>query len=676
MKGLYRNLALSGIRGSRRTYLPYLLACSGMIMMYYIVAYLKTSDMLVYVPGGMNMKAFLKMGTDILTVFSLIFLFYTHSFLIRRRKKEFGLYNILGLGKRNIAAVLFIETLIIAAITIAAGLFFGILFSKFAELAMIRVLNIEASFDFSISFVSVRATAVLFLAIDGIIFCDTLRQIQLTDPIRLLHSESYGEKPPKANWLLALAGVILLGAAYYIAVSIQDPVSAISFFFLAVTMVILATYLLFMAGSVTLCRLLQKNRRYYYRTNHFISVSSMSYRMKRNGAGLASICILCTMVLVMLSFTTCLYSGLEHTLRVFYPRNVCIDLNSADSAGLSAAGEEIRRETEAVFGEYGVSAENVLSLRFGTVTGVLSGDTVYAARSNDASAIDSTYMLYLVPYEDYCRLTGEDAALGPQETVMYITDGTAYPYDEITLEGCGSLSVTAQTRDFAPYRIDTTEIVPSIYLFVSDFDAFTDTVRTSFPDKGIPLETHWFSGMDLSADDDLQSAVTASLSERLSVLLEGRSDAYVLAVDCVANSRATYTGLYGGCFFLSVMLGTVFTIAAVLIIYYKQVTEGYEDQARFTIMQKVGMTRKEIRKSINSQILTVFFLPLLTAGLHLCFAFPLLQKILRIFSVTDRSFLITVTCVTYLVFALFYVAVYRITSHSYYRIVADMKTGR
>lgn len=676
MKGLYTNLALAGIRGSRRTYLPYLLACGGMVMMYYIVAFLKTSSTLAAVPGGMDMQTFLKMGTDILTVFSLVFLFYTHSFLIRRRKKEFGLYNILGLGKRNIAAVLFIETLIIAAITISAGLFFGILFSKFAELAMIRVLNIDVSFGFSISLVSIRATVILFLAIDGIIFCNTLRQIQLTDPIRLLHSENYGEKPPKANWLAALIGLVLLGAAYYIAVSIKDPVAAVTYFFLAVAMVILATYLLFMAGSVTLCRLLQKNKKYYYRTSHFISVSSMAYRMKRNGAGLASICILCTMVLVMLSFTTCLYAGLEHSLRIFYPRNICIDLSASEKESLSDAGNEILLETDAVLNEYGVSAENAIDTPVSVATGVLEDDTVSPVRRNDASALDHTYQIYLISYDDYSRLTGDTAPIGPQEAVIYMTDGASYPYDTITLQGCAPLSIARETSSFEKYRIDTTQIVPSIYLFISDYDQYVSSVETSFASEEMPLETHWFSGFDLSVSDERQSEISAALSERLSALFEGRSDSYVLGVGCVADSRSSYTGLFGGCFFIGVLLGTVFTIAAVLIIYYKQVTEGYEDQSRFAIMQKVGMTKQEIRKSINSQILTVFFLPLLTAGLHLCFAFPLLHKILKVFSITDLRFLITVTSVTYIVFALFYVAVYRITSHSYYRIVADLKTER
>lgn len=676
MKGLYTNLALAGIRGSRRTYLPYLLACGGMVMMYYIVAFLKTSSTLASVPGGMDMQTFLKMGTDILTVFSLVFLFYTHSFLIRRRKKEFGLYNILGLGKRNIAAVLFIETLLIAAITISAGLFFGILFSKFAELAMIRVLNIDVSFGFSISLASIRSTVILFLAIDGIIFCNTLRQIQLTDPIRLLRSENYGEKPPKANWLVALIGLVILGAAYYIAVSIKDPVAAVTYFFLAVAMVILATYLLFMAGSVTLCRLLQKNKKYYYRTSHFISVSSMAYRMKRNGAGLASICILCTMVLVMLSFTTCLYAGLEHSLRIFYPRNICIDLSASEKESLSDAGKEILQETDEVLNEYGVSAENAINTPVSVATGVLEDDTLSPVRRNDASALDHTYQIYLISYDDYSRLTGDTAPIGSQEAVIYMTDGASYPYDTITLQGCAPLSIARETSSFEKYRIDTTQIVPSIYLFISDYDQYISSIETSFASEEMPLETHWFSGFDLSVSDEKQSEISAALSERLSALFEGRSDSYVLGVGCVADSRSSYTGLFGGCFFIAVLLGTVFTIAAVLIIYYKQVTEGYEDQSRFAIMQKVGMTKQEIRKSINSQILTVFFLPLLTAGLHLCFAFPLLHKILKVFSITDLRFLITVTSVTYIVFALFYVAVYRITSHSYYRIVADLKTER
>lgn len=300
-KGFYSRLAWTGMRKNKKLYTPYILTCIGMVMMFYIVSFLAGSDVLKSMAGGDVMQSILGLGCGVIGVFALIFLFYTNSFLIRRRKKEFGLYNILGMGKWNLARVLFWESLIIAAISLVAGLFAGIALSKFAELGMVNVLEGTASFSMSIAPAAILQTIGLFAVIFFLILLNTLRQIHLTNPIKLLHSESTGEKPPKANWFIALAGAVILAGAYYLAVSIEEPMEALMSFFVAVIMVIVATYMLFMAGSVAVCRILQKKKKYYYKTNHFVSVSSMLYRMKRNGAGLASICILCTMVLVMVS---------------------------------------------------------------------------------------------------------------------------------------------------------------------------------------------------------------------------------------------------------------------------------------------------------------------------------------------------------------------------------------
>lgn len=319
-RGLYRKLAFTGIRNNKKLYVPYILTGMGMVMMSYIISFLSSSPTFSTMRGGTTMQSFLEYGFGVMCVFSVIFLFYTNSFLIRRRKKEFGLYNILGMSKRNIARVLLWETFFIALMAIAGGLFFGLLLSKFAELGMVKILQETATFTFSVEFSSIQNTVLLFALIYALTYLRALWQVRLANPITLLHSENLGEKPPKANWLMAVLGAGILGVAYYMAATINDPLAALVWFFFAVIMVIVATYLLFMAGSVAFCRLLQKNKRYYYKTNHFVSVSSMVFRMKRNGAGLASICILCTMVLVMLSFTVCLYVGAEDSMNQRYPR--------------------------------------------------------------------------------------------------------------------------------------------------------------------------------------------------------------------------------------------------------------------------------------------------------------------------------------------------------------------
>lgn len=671
-KGFYSRLAWTGMRKNKKLYTPYILTCIGMVMMFYIVSFLAGSDVLKSMAGGDVMQSILGLGCGVIGVFALIFLFYTNSFLIRRRKKEFGLYNILGMGKWNLARVLFWESLIIAAISLVAGLFAGIALSKFAELGMVNVLEGTASFSMSIAPAAILQTIGLFAVIFFLILLNTLRQIHLTNPIKLLHSESTGEKPPKANWFIALAGAVILAGAYYLAVSIEEPMEALMSFFVAVIMVIVATYMLFMAGSVAVCRILQKKKKYYYKTNHFVSVSSMLYRMKRNGAGLASICILCTMVLVMVSSTVCLYIGAEDSLRNRYPRNINMDTTVSDLALLdSEEADAVRTFSSQVASENGLSLQNVLDYRLADFAGYIHDRRIET--DNQFSEYSNIWQIFIVPLEDYNRLMGQTETLKPGEALLYTTRLGHYDQNTIAIGDSEPLQIKKVVSDFTDNRVDAMQMIPSLYLFVPNFDEVTAPLLelTDTRDRSI-VNLHWFYGFDLNCDDETQIGIQEQLSEGLkrfsndegifSTLLEG-----------IAKERVGFYGLYGGLFFLGVLLGIVFLFAAVLIMYYKQVSEGYEDQSRFEIMQKVGMTKKEIKKSINSQVLTVFFLPLLAAGLHLAFAFPLIYKLLTLFALTNQTLLILVTVCCYLVFALFYVLIYRVTSRAYYSIVSGAK---
>lgn len=668
-KGFYLTLAWNGIKKNKKLYLPYILTCVGTIMMCYIISFLSTSSTFASIRGGTTVQDFLSMGVGVMAVFSLIFLFYTNSFLIRRRKKEFGLYNILGLGKRHLAVVLFLETFIIAALTILGGLLFGILFSKLAELGMVWILGGTATFDYRIGWMSVTQTGVQFAGIFALIFVNTLWQIRLTNPIQLLHSENAGEKPPKANWILALLGVGLLAAAYTLAVKIQDPVTAIMIFFIAVVMVVIATYLLFVAGSVTLCRILQKNKKYYYQTRHFVSVSSMAYRMKRNGAGLASICILCTMVLVMVSSTVCLYIGAEDSLRNRYPRNINVDvtvdtLEAFDGENLQNAQALFARVTE----ENGAEQENILSYRTAAFGAVIEGNRIYVDESlirAQMSTMANIWQVFLVPLADYNQLMGKEEVLSPGEVILYTSKEVRYEQDTVQIGDMAPLTVVKRVDDFVDNGIDSMQIFPTMYLFLPDFNAVVGKLLTIWPNTSTDPLLHWFYGFDLSCNDETQIQIQNQIKEQLTGV-----DFYV---EGVAKERDDFYGMYAGLFFLGILLGIVFIFAAVLILYYKQISEGYEDQSRFEIMQKIGMTKWEIRQSINSQILTVFFLPLIMAGVHLAFAFPLIQKLLLIFGLTNVTLLATTTCCCYLVFALFYLIVYRGTSRSYFAIVSGMR---
>ena len=680
-KGLYRRLAWTGIKNNGKLYIPYILTCIGTVMMCYIISFLSTSSTFAAIRGGDTVQVFLGMGFGVMAVFSLIFLFYTNSFLIRRRKKEFGLYNILGLGKRHLAKVMILETLMIAGITISGGLFLGILLSKFSELFMIKVLGGTGSYTFIIDPVSVKNTVLLFLGIFLLVFLNTLRQIHLTNPIQLLHSEQSGEKPPKANWLAAALGVLLLGGAYYLAVTIQDPVTAIAVFFLAVVMVIVATYLLFIAGSVALCRVLQKNKRYYYKTNHFVSVSSMVYRMKRNGAGLASICILCTMVLVMISSTTCLYVGAEDSLRNRYPRNISLDVILDETEFFEGAHTEAAKDRiRTVLDRNGVEEEDVLEYRTAAFGARIQGDQINLDQEDLASTVNTEdiWQIFLVSVSDYNRLMGKNEELSPGEAIVYTTKEMTYDEDEIHIGDLKTLKIAGHADGFVDNSVDSMQIFPTMYLFVPDIKEIIEPLKDlTWGSNDEPLlSLHWYYGFDLPCEDEVQMRIQDQITHQISELTSSMDEStyFRYSLEGVARERADFYGIYAGLFFLGIFLGIVFVFAAVLIIYYKQVSEGYEDQSRFDIMQKVGMTKKEIRKSINSQILTVFFLPLLMAGLHLGFAFPLIKKMLLIFGLTNTSLLIITTVSCYLVFALFYMLVYRITSGSYFTIVSGMRS--
>lgn len=680
-KGFYRTLAWTGIKNNKKLYVPYILTCMGTVMMCYIISFLGTSPTFAEIQGGETVQAFLGMGFGVMAVFSLIFLFYTNSFLIRRRKKEFGLYNILGLEKRHLAKVMILETLMIAGMTILGGLFFGILLSKFSELFMIKILEGTVTYSFTIEPESIKNTVILFLGIFLLVFLNTLRQIHLTNPIQLLHSEQAGEKPPKANWVVAILGLILLAGAYYIAVSIQDPVTAIVAFFLAVVMVVLATYLLFIAGSVTLCRILQKNKRYYYKTNHFVSVSSMVYRMKRNGAGLASICILCTMVLVMVSSTTCLYVGAEDSLRNRYPRNINVDVLMNETEFFDDTNtEETKSRIQTVLDENKAEAEGVLEYRTAAFGGMIEGNQIdlNSEKLNSAINVENIWQIFVVSVSDYNRLMGKNETLLPGEAIVYTTKEMTYEEDTIQIEECDTIKIVGRANEFVDNSVDSMQIFPTMYLFVPDVGEVIEPLKNlTWGNDNSPLVSfHWYYGFDLSCEDETQMRIQDQISDKIDQLKSSidESSYFHFTIEGVAKDRADFFGTFAGLFFLGIFLGIVFVFAAVLIIYYKQVSEGYEDQSRFDIMQKVGMTKTEIRKSINSQILTVFFLPLITAGLHLGFAFPLIKKILLIFGLTNTSLLIITTVSCYLVFALFYMFVYRATSRSYFTIVSGMRS--
>ena len=676
--GFYIRLAKDGILKNRKFYFPYILTCICMIMMFYVVRVLSMSETFQTVRGGSMLQELLNMGAFVIAVFALIFLYYTNSFLIRRRQKEFGLYNILGMGKRNLVKILIWENLITAAASIVLGLLCGVLFSKLAELAAVRMLGGTTGFGITLEPDSVLYTAALFLGIFALIMMRMLVSIYRLRPVEMLRSENIGEKPPKANWILALIGLILLGIAYYIAVAILDPVSAMMMFFNAVFLVIVATYLLFISGSVALCRILQKNKNYYYKTKHFVSLSSMAYRMKRNGAGLASICILSTMMLVTVSSTTCLYTQVDQAVEQRYPRDISISMyDEFTKAPDQSITEPYIEAMNGVLGEYGVTAQDVQNYYLYDNYGIQAGDqfklNMYEDEANGTLDYSSMIELYFITLADYNALTGENRELG-EDDMLVCPMKMEYNYDTLTIEEFGTWNV--EKLDAAPVSIGSAEanMNGSLILVVNDI-SFVEAVAQYEYDTAMEYGGYFGRitqqyGFNLDCSEEKQLEIYDDIFNAVNQLGQENTALADFMTDSKAQGRSDIIGINGGLFFLGILLGSVFLFGTVLIMYYKQISEGYEDQKRFEILMKVGMTQKEVKKSINSQVLTVFFLPLIAAGIHLAFAFPLLSKMLMLMSTSaSEKLLLIVTVGCYLVFALFYMIVYWVTSKSYYTIV-------
>ena len=681
--GLYPKLAWDGIRKNKRFYLPYILTCIGMVMMFYIIHYLAAMPTIKDMPGGDTMEMVLGLGTWVVALFAVIFLFYTNSFLMRRRQKEFGLYNMLGMGKNHLSLLHLWENGILFAISMVGGLLGGILLSKMAELFMLMLLGGEVTYTLRIDPDAFGDTWVIFIPVFALIFLKGLIQIRRSSAIALIKSETVGEKPPKANYLFGIAGILILAGAYYIALSIESPLIAMAWFFVAVCMVIVATYLLFISGSVMLCRLLQKNKHYYYKPNRFVSVSSMVYRMKRNGAGLASICVLSTMVLVIMMGAGSLYAGKEDSLNTRYPHEFAVSVDFLTDGETKRYSEEkadyFYAQVDEVLNSCDVTTQNAEQVLSTTATGMLkNGALILDPSTVDAAnteTMEYVTQIYLIPLSAYNQCMGTDKTLNSGEVFLHCVRRT-YDAPVITLSDGTVLTVKEHLSDMMGSGEAAMQIIPSMFIVTDDIEAvmesFNKELGSMSGEYKCRLEVSYSFDADLSEEQQME--LGEAIRERVQELdYTGDGGFYSYNVACKAEERADFYGLFGGIFFLGIFLSILFLAATVLIIYYKQITEGYEDEARFEIMRKVGMTAKDIRRSINSQMLTVFFLPLVTAAIHTAFAFPIVQKLLAIFNLQNKVLSLMVTLAAIVIFGIFYGVVYKITSNAYYAIVSGNK---
>lgn len=674
---LYPKLAWQGIRKNAETYLPYLLMGILMVGVSYIMNYLTRPALMGALSMGGTTLMVLQMGKIVISVFSVIFLYYCNSFLIRRRMKEFGLYNILGMGKGNIARVMLWETLLTALLVFAGGLLLGLSLSRLVEMALINLLHADYTVPMELFYPDgVTWVLLLFGGIYVLILLANLLRMRLSNPVALLKSENTGEKPPKANWFFGLIGLLILLSAYYVAAVSQSPLEALIFFFIAVLMVIVATYLLLVSGSVTLCRMLRRNKRYYYQTRHFISVSAMAYRMKRNGAGMATICILCTMVLVILTSTVCLYGGTDSMVDAICPQdiNLTIGLEARDGEENWKRLDAMQQMALDVTEEMGLTPENITFQRALVATGkVQNGD--YGIITDADSLKANVLELTVYPLSVYEQATGETVTLADRE-LLYASFKTKETFSSMSFYGSAPYRMIRAEKEL-PKRLlsaDYRSAWGCLVVFTNDAEAFRREITALVGEKSgeAMMMDRLALHFDLAseADTDTQEKLVKTL--RSEAMKSTGKDFYgmsSLSVDTRALCRMDYLSLFGGLFFLGMVLGPLFSIAAVLIMYYKQICEGYEDAERFAVMRKVGLTDAEIRRSVNSQVLTVFFAPLLMAGLHMLFAMPMIRLILGAFGLHNDSLFYGIGIGCYVVFAVIYALMYLLTSRRYYRIV-------
>lgn len=670
--GFYPKLAWSSLGKSKKFNFPFILTAGFIIFAYYTMAFLSASDVTRDMPGDESFRAILNFGTYVILIFSSLFLFYTYSFLMKKRTKELGLYNILGLSKMNLIRILFWENITIASISIISGIGFGILFSKLMDLLLINMAYGVVEFTFQISGYAIKRTVISYCVIFGILFLTGCIRIIRSKTNDLLHGDNFGEKPPKANWILGIGGVIILAVAYFVAVRISDPLTAIVIFFGAVIMVIIATYLIFISGSVMFCKILQKNKSYYYKANHFVPVSSMAYRMKRNGAGLASICILLTMVLVTISSTSCLYFGADDAVETRYPRQIVgYSLRYGWSENDYTYYDGLHDAVSSYIDDTGVTVSNVLDYTDYTVIGYLEwNDGITALTERNDHGI-STYAnactMHILSIDTYNKICNTDYMLKKNEALTFSV--RAKELSGKLKIGETELTVAGNVPKYGFDGSGPAEMVITLFVFVNDPVALAGEISNTFTSADISFRSLYCVDTDL--DEQEQLNLGNNLNEVYHYARpEGSSYGYA---DSRATARYDFVATYSALFFIGILLSLVFIVMAVLIIYYKQINEGYEDQSRFEIMKKVGMTREEIKTSINSQMRMVFILPIVFACLHLAFAFPFISKILLLFGISNQPLLIGVTAITVAVITVFYMVSYKLTTNVYLSIVSEAR---
>lgn len=672
MNNLYRRLAVTNMKNNRQFYVPYLLAGIVSVMMFYSMRAMQGNDAMSSMRGGMHLVLILTMGLVVIGIFVSILLFYTNSFIMKRRKKELGIYNILGMEKRHIAKVLFWESLISYVCSVVIGLVAGILFQKLLMMLLYRLTGLEQKIRFSVSGYGCLQTIELFGLIYLAILIYDFMQVCLAKPVELLSGSNAGEREPKTKLLLAIVGVACIAGGYYIAITTEDIMKVLLLFLVAVLLVIIGTYALFTAGSIALLKMLRSNKKFYYQTRHFTAVSGMIYRMKQNAVGLANICILSTMVLVMISTTVSMYAGLNDELASRYNGDVSINV-SYPSLPDQEERQAVRKALADCIKEQGriITGQSAYADFYSIVN--LNGNTIEVATDPGTAGMR---LLHVFTRDDYEAMLGQEVMTLQQENEVLLVSSDDLSYPQISL-----LGKTYQVAGIEPLSKDAAYMANLIdagliYVVVKDdaaLEEVIDTYAKIYTEKTCLL--NYELAFDLDGTPEQQKLVADTLRDKLTELSGDPSgewgDITGFSLESKQEGREDFLSINGGLLFLGLFLGSLFLMVTVLIIYYKQISEGYEDKERFAIMEKVGMSSSEVKTAITTQIRIVFFLPLVTAAIHLAAAFPMLSRLLAMLNLYQSSLFAMCLGATVLVFALIYLVVFKLTSRTYYHIVGE-----
>ena len=656
----YLKLASTNLKKNHRGYLPFLISMLFLVAINTMTQVIVNNEGMRALPGGDSASSMFGLGHIVIMIFTVIFSFYTNSFLLKQRKKELGLYNILGLGKRELYQLMIWESFLSFFIVLITGLITGVVLSKLAFLVLRRLISVGNEFVFQLLPESLGFVSLLFLGIFFLLLLINCWQIKKTNPISLLHGSKKGEQEPKARWIIAILGLVFLGSGYGIAVTIDSPISALTLFFVAIILVILGTYCLFMAGSIALLKLLKRNERFYYKTNHFISISSMMHRMKQNAAGLASICILSTMVLVTAATTGSLFFGQKDVENTRYPRDVMISTVQQPEK-VKAAIEAVSAEKQAPITKQ-VYLTSTKSIMFQPKNGnyqLTPLEDFYNSKSATIALIN------FMTAQEYAKHTDETVNLKDDEIYFYPVSGDI-DGNQLKLED-QKFKIKKRINKF-PGINQQIELTDSFVVILANQSVLEQCLSDWFPKKAVAAENYpeynFMFNTDLKGEKN-QLDFAQTLRNQLNQQL-GDSQVRIVDKYTFVSENKIFTG---GFFFLGIIFGATFILATALIIYYKQISEGIDDRERFEILQKVGMSHREVKKVIRSQVMMVFSFPLIVAVIHLGFAFPLIKKLLVLFGLVNWKLFLLVCVIVTVIFAILYFVVYRLTARSYYQLV-------